>query len=177
MALFDREAPFLSYVEANSMSFYSSATVTCLLILASLATTPTRHRDYYLRVSAVLILGAVFGMLTAFTNVVQLTLDPQKSWRECLLFYFTVVVQEVISFCMSLLLSLLVLPVLIRILRTSKHPRQDMLKVLAAVATLVITSMVYCTPDVISAVKRVQPGKQDSCSWPGCQDAVFLHPI
>ncbi|CAD6273254.1 unnamed protein product [Miscanthus lutarioriparius] len=69
MGLFDDESPFLSYVDANSVSFCLSAIATCQLMHASLATTPIRQRRYYLQLSAVM-----------------LALDPQKSRRECLLF-------------------------------------------------------------------------------------------
>lgn len=179
MALFYRKSPFLLYVEANSMSFCFSTIATCLLIHASLPTTPRRHRRNYLQVSAVLVSGAVLFMFTTFTSVVQLTLDPQKSWRDCLFVYFPLVVEQLMVYIWILLpFSVLAIPACFRVsmrLRMSKHPWRDMLRVLAVVS--LPTCGVYCLiTDVISAIKIVQSGKQESCTWLRCHDAIFLHP-
>jgi hypothetical protein len=177
--LFDGKSHFLRYIEANSMSFCFSAIATCLLVHASLATTPIRRCRYYLELSAIMVFGAVMFMFAIFANAVRLALDPQKSWRECLLVYFPLVVEQLVFIWFILPSSVLGIPAYFRVwmrLRTSKHPWLDMLRVL--VAASFPTSVVYSfITEVISAVKGVQPDKQESCrSWPGCQDAVFLHP-
>lgn len=176
MPLFDGESYFLNYVRANSVSFYFSTFATCLLMHASLPTTPTtkRHRPYYLQLSVMLVFAAIISMLETFTNVVRLALDPQNSWGECFLFYFTLVVQRVKDICFCLPVLVLVVSACLRMrLQTSKHRRRDMFIALAG-ASILTTYMVIT--GVITFVKRVQLGKQESCSWPGCHDAIFLHP-
>jgi hypothetical protein len=178
MPLFEGESYFLNYVVANSLSFYLSTIATCLLMHASLATTPRRDRHNYLVTSVSLLLGAILFMFLTFTNVVQLVLNPQNSWMECLLFYFIFVVELLVVICIVLPVSVLIIPACFRVsmrLRTSKHPWLDMLRVLA-LASLPTWAVYDFITEVISAVKGVQPGKQESCSWPGCHDAIFLHP-
>lgn len=174
MPLFDGESYFLSYVGANSVSFYFSTFATCLLMHASLPTTPTRHRLYYLQLSVLLVFGAIIFMLGTFTSVVRLALDPPNSWEECLLFYFTLVVQQVTYICFCLPVLVLVGSACLRmILQTSKHRRRDMFIALAGAS--IPTTYTFIT-GVITFVKRVQLGKQESCIWSGCHDAIFLHP-
>jgi hypothetical protein len=176
--IFDGKSHFLSYIEANSASFYFSAIATCLLVHASLATTPIRRRRHYLELSAVMVFGAVVLMFTTFRNVVRLALDPQKSWREWLIVYFPLVVEQLVYMWFILPFSVLGIPACFRVwmrLRTSKDPWLDMLIVLGLAS--LPTSVVYRSiTEVISAVRRVQLGKQESCIWPGCHDAIFLHP-
>ncbi|XP_066360679.1 protein ACCELERATED CELL DEATH 6-like [Miscanthus floridulus] len=174
MPLFEGESYFFNYVAANSMSFYLSTIATCLLMHASLATTPGRDRHNYLVTSVSLVSGAIVFMFLTFTNVVRLALDPQNSWRECLLFYFISVVELLVFYFICLPVSVLTIHACFR---TSKHPWHWTLKVLAIAAAGIPTS-VLCgfITEVISVVKRIQPGKQESCSWPGCHDAIFLHP-
>jgi len=167
MAPLDGESYLQSYVEANTLSFYHSAIATCLLIHASLATIPIRYRSNYLRVSAVMVLTAVVCMFEAFTSVVRLSLDPQKSF----FFFCALLVQRAEYFLLCLLL---IIPVCLRVLRKIKHPRPDMpFKVLAALASFLRIGVALY---MISFVTRVQPGKQESCSGPECHDGVLLHP-
>jgi hypothetical protein len=110
MPLFGGKSYFLNYVVADSMSFYLSTTATCLLMHASLATTPIRDRHNYLALSVSLVLGAILFMFITFTNVIHPVLDPQNSWSECLIFYFTMVVVLLAFICIVLPVSVLAIP-------------------------------------------------------------------
>lgn len=177
MALFGGKSSFLLYVETNSMSFYLSTIATCLLIHASLATTPRRRRRSYLVISAYLVLLAVHSLFLTFTNVVWPALDPQKSWDEYSLFYFTYVLQKVAFYWVALPWSVVAIPVCLRVwmrLRMSNHRWQWQDIFLVLLAAGFPSSTVYRF--IAAVIKSAQLGDQEFCSWPGCRDAIFLHP-
>ena len=119
--VFGGRTGFWVFVIANSMSFYLSTTTIFLFVFARL----TRHRRFYLILSAALVFGAVLSMVTAFATVVGLTLDPANSWDESILIW---------------LVSNLAFPICLRVamqLWMSKHRWQDISKVVAQAILLI----------------------------------------
>lgn len=153
---------FWIFMIANSMSFYLATTTIFLFVFARL----TRHRRFYLILSAALVFGAVLSMVTAFAIVVGLTLDPANSWNEPILIW---------------LVSNLAFPICLRVamqLWMSKHRWQDISKVIAQAILLiyVVRALIIAMQ---SLVKSVLTGRQEPCSWPGCLiqgDVAFSYP-
>jgi len=160
--VFGGRTGFWVFVIANSMSFYLSTTTIFLFVFARL----TRHRRFYLILSAALVFGAVLSMVTAFATVVGLTLDPANSWDESILIW---------------LVSNLAFPICLRVamqLWMSKHRWQDISKVVAQAILLIYVVRALIIP-MQSLVKSILPRRQEPCSWPGCVrqgDAVFSYP-
>ncbi|KAJ1263031.1 hypothetical protein BS78_09G153300 [Paspalum vaginatum] len=142
---------FWIFMIANSMSFYLST----ISIFVFVFTRLTRHRRFYLILSAALVFRS------------SLTLDPANSW-----------VDESIIFW---LVSNLAFPICLRVamqLWTSKHPWQDISKTVAQVILLVYVVRASII-SLQSLVKSVLPGRQEAFSWTGCViqgDAVLLYP-
>ncbi|RLN30134.1 protein ACCELERATED CELL DEATH 6-like [Panicum miliaceum] len=160
--VFGGRTGFWIFVIANSMSFYLSTTTIFLFVFARL----TRHRRFYLILSAALVFGAVLSMVMAFVTVVGLTLDPANSWDESILIW---------------LVSNLAFPICLRVamqLWVSKHRWQDISKVVAqAILLIYVVRALIITMQ--SLVKSVLPGRHELCSWPGCVvqgDAVVYYP-
>ncbi|KAK8457742.1 hypothetical protein SEVIR_3G239300v4 [Setaria viridis] len=160
--VFEGRTGFWIFVIANTMSFYLSTATIFLFVFARL----TRHRRFYLILSAVLVFGAVLSMVIAFAIVVGLTLDPANSWDESILIW---------------LVSNLAFPICLRVamqLWMSKHRWQDISKVVAQTILLIYVVRALII-SMQSLVKSVLPGRQGPCSWPGCViqgDAVLLYP-
>ncbi|CAL4893693.1 unnamed protein product [Urochloa decumbens] len=165
---------FFQYVTTNSIAFYLSTLATCLLVHASLTNTRMRSRRYYLACSVGLVYAAVLLMVTTFKNAVMLTLDPE-SLEDTIVYIISLVLGKAIWYGAVLLpISILAVPVCFRVavqLRTSKHPWNDILKVLAA-AILPIFAVYSIV--IAPVVGKIMSGRDEPCSGHGC--AVFSHP-